>query len=171
MKKFQFGFTLIELVIVVAIIGLLAAIVLSSLNISRDKGYDAAIKSNLKNVKSQSEIVYANFGCYTNAGNCSGLPSFPAGVCPSSGSDSSIFSELIISAQLATARNAAGGGGFESCASVAGGAGWAVAVTLKTDNKQAWCVDSEGTAKQISNGTNSFDQDTLNTAIAGAVCP
>lgn len=60
MKKniFKRGFTLIELLVVIAIIGILAAVVLASLNTARDKGEDAAIKSNLNNIRAQAELVY-----------------------------------------------------------------------------------------------------------------
>ncbi|MCA9363675.1 type II secretion system protein [Candidatus Kaiserbacteria bacterium] len=52
------GFTLIELLVVIAIIGILASVVLASLNSARDKGEDAATKSNLNNIRAQAEIVY-----------------------------------------------------------------------------------------------------------------
>ena len=52
------GFTLIELLVVIAIIGILASVVLASLNSARDKGSDAAIKSNLNNMRAQAELSY-----------------------------------------------------------------------------------------------------------------
>jgi prepilin-type N-terminal cleavage/methylation domain-containing protein len=52
------GFTLIELLVVIAIIGILASVVLASLNSARDKGEDAAARSNLNNIRAQAEIVY-----------------------------------------------------------------------------------------------------------------
>lgn len=58
------GFTLIELLVVIAIIGILASVVLASLNSARDKGTDAANKSNLNNIRAQAEIVYDDDGDY-----------------------------------------------------------------------------------------------------------
>jgi len=52
------GFTLIELLVVIAIIGILASVVLASLNSARDKGEDAATKSNLNNIRAQAELFY-----------------------------------------------------------------------------------------------------------------
>ncbi len=54
------GFTLLELLVVVAIIGVLAAISMAYLNESRNKGGDAAVKSNLVNARSQAEVYFHN---------------------------------------------------------------------------------------------------------------
>jgi prepilin-type N-terminal cleavage/methylation domain-containing protein len=58
------GFTLIELLVVVAIIGVLAAVVLSFLSSARNKGKEAAIQSNLKNMVSTAELLYSDSGSY-----------------------------------------------------------------------------------------------------------
>ncbi len=52
------GFTLIELLVVIAIIGTLSSIVLTSVNTARSKGNDAAIKSDLDNMRAQAAIYY-----------------------------------------------------------------------------------------------------------------
>jgi prepilin-type N-terminal cleavage/methylation domain-containing protein len=52
------GFTLIELLVVIAIIGILSSVVLASLNTARNKGADAAIKSNIDNARAQAELYY-----------------------------------------------------------------------------------------------------------------
>ena len=56
------GFTLIELLVVIAIIGILSSVVLASLNTARQKGADAAVKSNLSNAPAQAELFYDDNG-------------------------------------------------------------------------------------------------------------
>ena len=54
------GFTLIELLIVVAIIGILAAIAIPQFSSYRQKGYNSAATSDLKNAKTTMEAYYAD---------------------------------------------------------------------------------------------------------------
>ncbi len=54
------GFTLIELLIVVAIIGILAAIAIPQFSAYRAKAYNSAAQSDLRNLKTQMESVYAD---------------------------------------------------------------------------------------------------------------
>ena len=63
-KRYASGFTLIELLVVIAIIGILASVVLASLSSARDKGKDAAVKSQLASMKAQAELYYAKGETY-----------------------------------------------------------------------------------------------------------
>jgi type IV pilus assembly protein PilA len=59
-KLSQKGFTLIELMIVIAIIGILAAIAIPQFASYRRKSYNSAAISDLKNMKTSLEAYYAD---------------------------------------------------------------------------------------------------------------
>jgi type IV pilus assembly protein PilA len=68
------GFTLIELLVVIIIIGILAAIAIPVFLNQRQKGYDAGIKSDLRNTATAEETYLTDNGAYlagtfTNASN------------------------------------------------------------------------------------------------------
>ncbi|HEY0979668.1 MAG TPA: type II secretion system protein, partial [Candidatus Paceibacterota bacterium] len=78
------GFTLIELLVVIAIIGILSSVVLASLNTARNRGADAAIKSNLANARAEAELYYDSNGNSYNTGTAGAN----AGVCSTTGANS-----------------------------------------------------------------------------------
>jgi type IV pilus assembly protein PilA len=63
----QHGFTLIELMVVVSIIGLLAAIAVPQFTQYRKKAFDAAAKSDLKNAAVTQEAFWGEHGKYTDS--------------------------------------------------------------------------------------------------------
>jgi prepilin-type N-terminal cleavage/methylation domain-containing protein len=169
------GFTLIELLVVIAIIGILSSVVLASLNAARNKGADAAVKSNLANTRAQAEIIFDTKSCYSSdtATPCSGTAVVASPVtvtaCPALGGGTSgtIFANPTINSQINTAKNASGG--LYACETNATQTKWAAAVQLKSDLTKAWCVDSTGVSKQVSD-PSAFTQTTLNGDITGAAC-
>jgi len=63
-KQGQKGFTLIELMIVIAIIGILAAIAIPNFISYRKRSYDAAAQSDLKNLMTAQEAYYVDNSTY-----------------------------------------------------------------------------------------------------------
>ena len=127
------GFTLIELLVVIAIIGILSSVVLASLNSARDKGADAAAKSNLNGIRAQAELVYDNAN-----------PDSYATVC----------SDPNVSAALSSAWNATGKTPTVNC--VASSTAWGANVELKSSTN-FYCVDSSGNATTTSGDTIGTD--------------
>jgi len=69
------GFTLIELMIVVAIVAILAAIAIPQLSVYRTKSYNTAAISDLKNAAIAQEAYYVDNRRYTsNIGNLTSSP-------------------------------------------------------------------------------------------------
>jgi type IV pilus assembly protein PilA len=58
------GFTLIEVLIVIAIIGILAAIAIPQFTSYRQKTYNSAAQSDLRNVKTNLAAFYADYQLY-----------------------------------------------------------------------------------------------------------
>ena len=130
---------MIELLVVVAIIGILASVVLSSLNTARAKGADAAIKANLANIRAQAELVYD--------GN---TPNSYSGLC----------ANTVVSNQTTAAANALGGTVINAlgtagtattvvCHVAADNSAWAVSSGTKVTPANSWCVDSTGSSKAL----------------------
>ena len=131
LKKYSPGFTLIEILITITIIGILASVIFTSLNTARDKGTDASVKSNLHNLKAEAGIYLDDNRTYLN-------------IC----ANDQKFLEAMGGAQIAVSGVVTLGGlGDGEC--VDGSNEWAAWVNLKFDVTSAWCVDWTGISKII----------------------
>jgi len=131
------GFTLMELIVVIAIIGVLASIVLTSLNTVRIKGSDASAKSALGQLRAQAEMYYDthhNYGVSTS--ECST-------VAGDAMFDGDTMANIIQNLGTHTSTSSI------TCASDSNA--WAVSAVLRGGG--TWCVDSTGkSASSTRNG-------------------
>lgn len=145
MKKNK-GFTLIELLVVIAIIGILASVVLASLNTARNKGADAAVKSNLANARAQAEIFYdANLNSYK-------ISTGALDVCDATASTATGaikgINPNVLAASTATGSGTPGVGVAQTTTTAvcnSSATAWAAAAPLKAGGY--YCVDSSGASK------------------------
>ena len=137
-KRFTRGFTLIELLVVIAIIGILSSVVLASLNTARGKGANAAVQSNLDNMRAQAELVYDAASPNSYAGVCANTDVIAAmTAAESAGGATSIDSTF----------TDAGGALIVSCHAASGT--WLISAPLKaaSGGNNYWCVDNTGNSK------------------------
>jgi len=118
-NRFQAGFTIIELIVVIAIIAVLAAIVLINVTGYINKGKDSAIKGNLTSLMSDAAVAFDSADAAYNGDNGVCTKYFPA-----------------INAAIA------GAGGTATCA--ANSTQWCASSTLKVDSSNFFCVDYTG---------------------------
>ena len=69
LKRKQSGFTIVELLIVIVVIGILAAIVITTFTGVQKKGRDADRKSDVNAIYSQVEVYFAQEGKYPTLAN------------------------------------------------------------------------------------------------------
>ncbi len=132
MKIQKRGFTLLELIVVIAIIGILAAVVLALTSGVRDRAADAGVKADLTTLYKQVNLLY-------NLNNKDYGAIITDTACTSPDTDARVLDAI----------NAAksSGGGTAFCASSP--TAWVVAVNLRSDPGKYWCVDSTGQSKGL----------------------
>jgi type IV pilus assembly protein PilA len=123
------GFTLIELLVVIIIIGILAAIAIPVFLNQRQKGYDAGIKSDLRNAATAEETYLTDNGKYSTV-----IADLTA-----NGFKYSTATDYTSGTQSITATTDSNNKGYSLKATSASGA--------------VWCYDSENGGLQAKNAT------------------
>ncbi len=133
-NTYKRGFTLIELLVVITIIGILATVVVASLNTSRDRSSVAAIMSTTNNMRKQAEIFH----------NSNGPVRGYLGMCTAVDTDNGTgYSATTQDNIIATGITNMGTGA--DCDSTA--TAYAIQATLPTSPVTYYCIDSRGNAR------------------------
>lgn len=131
------GFTLVELLVVVAILGILTSVVLVSLGTANTRGKDGAIQANLDSLRTQAQLYYNENGSYSLNGT--GIPASSS--CTAA---NSVFVDSKITQQIIATDSVNGGARSVACNVAAGGAAYAVYAELASTAGAYFCVDSNG---------------------------
>jgi len=141
--KYEKGFTLIELMVVIAIIGVLTSIIISSLNSSRLKANDTKVKAQLAKVRSHAAL-YADGNNNNYTASVMATPLLPCTGVMFTDSPSGMN-------DYTGTASAWPAGTLLSCQATAGA--YAVSANLQQTGLPAasdtWCVDSVGNSKAI----------------------
>ena len=167
----KLGFTLIELLVVISIISLLASIVLASLGSARDGGKDAAIASQMAQMRLQAELYRSEKGNFYDDAN-DGEVDDSLGEC-FTGSAGSVFIDTTTNNDLeqlirSTWEIASEAGNRMKCRlGTSSNDNWALAFpTFEGGSGTGYCVDSRGSLRPI---THDFDSPGV--PMSGIVCP
>jgi len=133
-NKNSAGFTLVELAVVIAIIGILSAIILFSVTQYIGKSKDANIMGNLAVLVSSGEVFYNSNQSYDGFCNSTVVTS---------------ASSQMPDNSTATCYNSSSNKGGICCSEATDNNSWAACAQLFTDNNNAYCVDSRGVKKTI----------------------
>jgi prepilin-type N-terminal cleavage/methylation domain-containing protein len=128
------GFTLVELLVVISIIGILTSVVLVSVSTANKRGNDAAVQSDLSEIRAQAQMYYNNYSGYVAT-----PPLGSAGTCATAGT---VFADTKVKQQIDAAEKANGGRTVVCNVSI-DGADYAVSSELSTAGTY-YCVDSNG---------------------------
>ena len=124
------GFTIIELIVVIAIIAVLAAIVLVNVPQYINKGKDAAIEGNLAGILTNAADYMTSHTDYTT------ICTYPS-----------------IAAAIAATDIASDTAGGTVCSVKADDSAFCVCSPLKANSSQVFCVDSTGLKRVTTTGT------------------
>jgi type IV pilus assembly protein PilA len=118
----QKGFTIIELIVVIAIIAVLAAIVLVNVTSYINKGKDAAARGNMASLLTNSTVWFDANSTYVGFAASSGYTT------------------------ISSALTASGMGYTAPVTNVSGTTAWCASIVLKTGS--VYCVDASGNKKE-----------------------
>lgn len=139
--KINKGFSLIELLVVISIIGILAGIVIPSLQSAKFKANDSKVRSQMTNIRSSAQVYYdSNDGQY-------GTADLPDNDC-TSGTANTLTDDPKVAESLSTMPV----GTIKKCVVTQGSHdAYAISASLSATGTAGdfWCIDNGGQSKLI----------------------
>ena len=136
----QKGFTLIEIIVVAAIIGVLATVVLFVISKPQNEASDSAVRNNLVSIIKQGNIYYLTNNSYgTDDGSCTG----------------GVFSDPVVVQAFGEVYKNLGGAKSKVCSISSNGNNMAILVDGLRNGNSKLCVDSSnyvGTSDSVVDG-------------------
>lgn len=155
-KASQSGFTLVEIIVVIGIIGILSSIVYASFGQARKQSRDNAIKSEMEVLRLEARLYYEQFGEYSpnlqrddSVNECSGHANMGDSMFGNGAQNQNII-------ELVTKIGSISDGAANRVYCAATPYEWAFAAPLysPSGSNTGYCVDSSGVAKEISGNFN-----------------
>ena len=150
-KGLMSGFTLVELMVVVGIIGILVSVILTQIVPAVSKGSDTAIKADFASIQSQAAIEFLNLNrTFSQTGTAiSAGPGGSTGTdCATLTTAGTLFANPQIQAAMAHIKGQNGGVAITCNVSIKGTA-YAFVATMATPGL-FWCIDSTGVGRGTS---------------------
>jgi prepilin-type N-terminal cleavage/methylation domain-containing protein len=137
------GFTLMELLVVMSIIGILSGIVLAALTSARNRSFDVAVKDNLGHLRTQAGLYHDNNSHYGDGIGITPTDCFTP--------VTSMFqTDPVIESMIDAAEDASRAGNVQCTTDASPGTNanaWSAEAPLIEGG--SWCVDSEGAARVV----------------------
>lgn len=147
------GFTLLEVLIVIVIIGILAGVVLTLLSSARTSAADATIKSSLGSLRKEASIYFNDSALGNGSYNTNNTIKNSLCVIPGNGYwDNTFIMNGSQGEKLLTQAINGRVASVSRCFFDANGTGWVAAVVSVSSNGQYFCSDHYGTNKVVQSG-------------------
>lgn len=143
-KQNKKGFTLIEILVVITIIGLAVSIILVALSPSRKKGKDSRIQQDLVQAGTQAAMIYNETGLTSYSDLCNSTTLCDLNICPT-GKHANELGKL--------KRDIIAQGGAIACYSN----NLAFCLSSSLPGGGHYCIDNTGTKKKTTSGTGFCD--------------
>ncbi len=138
-KNMKKGFTLVELMIVIVIVGILASIIIANMTSSRNRAKDSSIQQSLRELRNAGELYFNEAGTYD-------------GIC----AEDNTISDAGNFGRIEDYINSNGGDEIKCLDSDS-----AYAVIASLNVGDCWCVDNQGSSKEVILGSGETCSDKL----------